>query len=103
DPAHRDVAEALLVANLRDMTPALAHRAAETLLGEHGGVLRELEIDPAALDTVLKLRAKYGRPERALGDASRYVDGTYRAKAIAGAPSRPRGRKKSTLSPARAT
>jgi hypothetical protein len=32
DPANRGVAEALLVANLRDMTPALAARSAETLL-----------------------------------------------------------------------
>jgi ABC-type nitrate/sulfonate/bicarbonate transport system substrate-binding protein len=86
DPAHRDVAGALLVANLRDMTPPLAHRAAETLLAERGGLLRDLEIDPAALGTVLALRAKYGRPQRALGDPSRYVDGSYRAKAIAGAP-----------------
>jgi len=86
DPARRDVAEALLVANLRDMTPELARRAAETLLAERGGLLRDLELDPAALAAVLKLRAKYGRPERTLGDASRYVDGSYRAKAIAGAP-----------------
>jgi ABC-type nitrate/sulfonate/bicarbonate transport system substrate-binding protein len=86
DPANRDVAEALLVANLRDMTPQLAHRAAETLLAERGGLLRDLEIDPAALGTVLALRAKYGRPQRTLGDASRYVDGSYRAKALATTP-----------------
>ena len=46
DPANRSVAEALLVANIRDMTPALATRAAETLLAERGGLLRNLEIDP---------------------------------------------------------
>ena len=86
DPANRDVAEALLVANLRDMTPELAHRAAETLLAERGGLLRDLEIDPQALATVLALRTRYGRPQRALGDASRYVDGSYRAKAIATTP-----------------
>jgi ABC-type nitrate/sulfonate/bicarbonate transport system substrate-binding protein len=85
DPAHRDAAAALLVANVRGMTPALALRAADVLLAERGGLLRDLEIEPAALATVLKLRAKYGRPERTLGDAARYVDPTYRAKAIAGA------------------
>jgi len=84
-PAHRDAAAALLVANVPDMTPALAERAADVLLAERGGLLRELEIESAALATVLRLRAKYGRPERTLGDASRYVDPTYRAKAIAGA------------------
>ncbi len=86
DPAHRDAAEALLVANVRDMTPQLARRAAATLLAERGGLLRDLEIDRAALDTVLRLRASYGRPQHALGDASRYVDDAYRAKALAGAP-----------------
>ena len=86
DPANRDVAEALLVANLRDMTPQLAHRAAETLLAERGGLLRDLEIDPQALATVLALRAKYGRPVHTLGDGSGYVDRSYRAKAIATTP-----------------
>jgi len=85
EPANRGAAEALLVANVRDMTPQVARRAAETLLAERG-LLRDLEIDPAALATVLALRAKYGRPQRALGDASRYVDDSYRARAIAGAP-----------------
>ena len=90
DPANRGVAEALLVANLRDMTPALAARAAATLLAERGGLLRDLEVDPAALGTVLALRRKYGQPPRPLGDAGRYIDLSYRAKAIAApAASRP--------------
>ncbi|MGZ5216196.1 MAG: ABC transporter substrate-binding protein [Caldimonas sp.] len=84
DPAHRGDAEALLVANIRDMTPALAARAAETLLAERGGLLRDLEIDPAAMRTVLALRVKYGQPPRPLGDVERYVDMSYRAKALAG-------------------
>jgi ABC-type nitrate/sulfonate/bicarbonate transport system substrate-binding protein len=84
DPAHRGVAEALLVANLRDMTPDLAVRATETLLAERGGLLRNLEIDPAALRTVLTLRLKFGQPPRTLGDVERYIDMSYRAKALAG-------------------
>ena len=84
DPAHRDVAEALLVANIRDMTPALAKAAAAQLLAEHGGFLRNLEIDPAALRTVLALRAKYGEPKKTLGDVDRYIDLGYREKALAG-------------------
>jgi ABC-type nitrate/sulfonate/bicarbonate transport system substrate-binding protein len=89
DPSHRAVAEALLVANLRDMTPALAARAAATLLAERGGLLRNLEIDPAGLGTVLALRRKYGQPPRPLGDVDRYIDVSYRAKALA-APASPR-------------
>ncbi len=83
DPAHRGVAEALLVANIRDMTPARATRSAEVLLAERGGLLRDLQIDPAALRTVLALRLKYGQPQRTLGDVDRYVDLSYRTKALA--------------------
>lgn len=86
DPANRGVAEALLVANLRDMTPALARTAAERLLAERGGLLSELEIDPAALRTVLALRAKFGEPKKALGDVDRYIDLSWRAKALAAPP-----------------
>ena len=58
-------------------------RAATTLLAERGGLLRDLEIDPAAFGTVLALRRKYGQPPRPLGDVERYIDLSYRAKAIA--------------------
>jgi len=91
DPANRGVAEALLVANIRDMTPALATRSAEVLLAERGGLLRELQIDAAALRTVLALRLKYGQPPHALGDVDRYVDLSYRAKALAGQSAQPSG------------
>ena len=83
DPANRSVAEALLVANIRDMTPALATRSAEVLLAERGGLLRDLQIDAAALRTVLALRLKYGQPARPLGEVDRYVDLSYRGKALA--------------------
>jgi ABC-type nitrate/sulfonate/bicarbonate transport system substrate-binding protein len=83
DPANRRGGEALLMANLHDMTPALAQRAAATLLAERGGLLRDLGIDPAGLGTVLALRAKYGQPPRPLGDVDRYVDLSYRARALA--------------------
>lgn len=68
DPANRGVAEALLVANIRDMTPALAQTAAERLLAEKGGLSRDLQIDRAALKNVLALRARYGSPKKVLGE-----------------------------------
>jgi ABC-type nitrate/sulfonate/bicarbonate transport system substrate-binding protein len=88
EPANRDAAEALLVANIPEMTPSLARAAAQRLLDEQGGLLRDLDIDPAALRKVLALRAKYGKPHKSLGDADSYVDLSYRAKALAaiGAP-----------------
>jgi ABC-type nitrate/sulfonate/bicarbonate transport system substrate-binding protein len=83
DPANRPVAEALLVANIRDMTPALAQSAAARLLAQPGGLLRNLEIDPAALRTVIALRERYGEPRKTLGDIDRYIDLGYREKALA--------------------
>jgi len=83
DPAHRRIAEALLVANLRDMTPELAPPVLERLLDPREGLLRRFEIEPAALGTVLELRRTYAEPRRALDDPARYVDPSYLARAMA--------------------
>ena len=83
EPAHRPAAEAILVAEIRAMTPALAARAAATLLAENGGLLRDLAIDPGGLETVLALRRRYGQPATTLGGFDRYVDLSYRARALA--------------------
>jgi len=84
DKANREVVEALLLANSRDMTPALARQSYELLLAEKGGIARDLAIDPAGLRTVLELRAKYGTPKKPLGDPARYIDLSYYERA--GAP-----------------
>lgn len=83
EPAHRPIAEALLVAHIRDMTPELAHPAATKLLAEPGGLVRNLELNVAGLRTVLDLRRRYGQPSRALGEPDHYIDMSYRAKALA--------------------
>jgi len=77
DPANRDVAEALLVANIRDMTPALARRAYDLLLAPKGGITRDAALDVEGIRTVLALRSKYAQPPKALGDPSKYIDETY--------------------------
>src|SRR5262249_6564519 len=41
DPANREIVEALLVANSRDMTPALAKASYELLLTRNGGLIRD--------------------------------------------------------------
>ena len=76
-PANRDIVEALLVANSRDMTPTLAHEAYGLLLAEHGGIARDLAIDPAGMRTVLALRSKYGTPPKTLADPATYIDLSY--------------------------
>lgn len=84
EPANRAVAEAILVANVPGMTPALAARSAEILLDPQRGFWRDLALDPAAIATVLALRSKYGQPRRELRDPARYTDGSFLAEALAG-------------------
>jgi ABC-type nitrate/sulfonate/bicarbonate transport system substrate-binding protein len=82
DPANREIVEALLVANVRDMSPALAKEAYALLLSEHGGIARDLKPDLRGIQTVLALRSKYATPPKALTDPSKYVDLTWYEKAF---------------------
>jgi len=82
DRANREVVEALLVANIRDMTPALAKQSYDLLLADKGGLTRDLALDPAGLRTVLDLRSKYGTPQKTLTDPMKYVDLSYYEKAL---------------------
>ncbi|MFO1413716.1 MAG: ABC transporter substrate-binding protein [Burkholderiales bacterium] len=77
DPANRPVAEALLVANNRDMTPALAAKSYDLLLSAKGGLARDGALDMAGIRTVLELRSKYGVPQKKLTDPAQYVDDSY--------------------------
>jgi ABC-type nitrate/sulfonate/bicarbonate transport system substrate-binding protein len=82
DPANREIAEALLVANTRDMTPALAREAYPLLLSERGGISRDLRPDLRGIETVLALRSKYATPPRTLTDPAKYVDTSFHEKAF---------------------
>jgi ABC-type nitrate/sulfonate/bicarbonate transport system substrate-binding protein len=81
-PANRDIVEALLVANIRDMTPALAHRSYELLLAQPGGIYRDARPNLAGIGTVMALRSKYATPPKTLSDSARYVDLTFYDKAF---------------------
>jgi ABC-type nitrate/sulfonate/bicarbonate transport system substrate-binding protein len=82
DAKNRDVDEAMLVANLKEMTPALAKRSLKVLLDPKNGLFKDMALDPARLATVLKLRSKYAEPKKELTDASRYADDAYLRKAL---------------------
>jgi ABC-type nitrate/sulfonate/bicarbonate transport system substrate-binding protein len=82
DPANRDVVEALLIANIRDMTPVLAKQSYDMLLSGRGGLSRDLTLDAAGVRTVLALRSKYGQPAKKLDDPTKYVDLSYYEKAF---------------------
>jgi ABC-type nitrate/sulfonate/bicarbonate transport system substrate-binding protein len=78
---NRDIAEALLVANMRAMTPALARQSLGVFLGEKSGFYKDVRLDAAGAQTVLALRSRFaGKP---LADAGRYTDASYREKALA--------------------
>ena len=83
DRSNRDTVEALLVANIRDMTPALAKRSYDILLADKGGVTRDVALDMEGIRTVLQLRSKFGTPQKSLNDPMKYVDLSYYGKAFA--------------------
>jgi ABC-type nitrate/sulfonate/bicarbonate transport system substrate-binding protein len=82
DRANRDIVEAILVANQRDMTPALAKQAYDLLLADKGGLTRDASLDMNGIRTVLELRSKYGTPKKTLTDPMKYVDLSYYEKAL---------------------
>jgi len=84
DPANREIVEALLVANSRDMTPALARQSYALLLTDRGGFIRDLGPDEKGVATVLALRSRFAMPQKMLTDPARYVDRTYLDKALGG-------------------
>lgn len=72
---NREIAEALLVAHVRAMTPPLAKRSLEIFLDERTGFHKDVRLDAQGVQTVLALRSKYaGRP---LGDPAKYIDTSY--------------------------
>jgi ABC-type nitrate/sulfonate/bicarbonate transport system substrate-binding protein len=83
DRANREIVEAILVANIRDMTPALAKRSYDLLLADKGGITRDAALDMEGIRTVLALRSKYAVPQKALTDPTKYVDLGYYNKAFA--------------------
>ncbi|HZO02631.1 MAG TPA: ABC transporter substrate-binding protein [Burkholderiales bacterium] len=82
DSKNREITEALLVALAgRTMTPPLARQAADTLLDPKAGFIRDVAVNVEGARTVLALRSKFtGKP---LGDPTKYIDSSYRDKALA--------------------
>jgi len=82
DRGNRPIVEAMLIANIRDMTPALAKQSYDLLLADKGGITRDAALDLEGVRTVLALRSKYGVPQKTLSDPTKYVDLQYYDKAI---------------------
>jgi ABC-type nitrate/sulfonate/bicarbonate transport system substrate-binding protein len=81
DPANRAEAEAILVANVQGMSPALATKAYELYVGKEAGFRRSIRFDAQAAKTVIDLRSKFGRPEKRLTNPAAYFDASFLAEA----------------------
>lgn len=93
--AWRDAVDWITAAENRDAVGALfrariggavetADRACAVLIDPVRGLRRDLSIDPAGIDTVLRLRSAYARPERLLTDPDRYIDLSFLDEALRG-------------------
>jgi len=76
------VTQALLVANVRAMTPALARQSLGVLLNDKSGFFRDVRLDPKGMETVLALRSKFSEAKRTLSEPAKYTDSSYREKAL---------------------
>jgi len=74
DARNREICEAMLLANDRDMTAALAKKTYDMFVDKKGGLYRDLRIDMDGFKVVLALRAKYGQPKHDFGDPMKYID-----------------------------
>jgi ABC-type nitrate/sulfonate/bicarbonate transport system substrate-binding protein len=68
---NREIATALLVANVRAMTPELARRSLDVFLDDKSGFYKDLRLDAKGMQTVLDLRSKFTGTR--LSDAGKYL------------------------------
>ncbi len=71
-----------LAGGIRIAEERLAKQSYDLLLGDKGGLARDLAPDSAGMRTVLRLRSKYGSPQKTLTDPMKYVDLSYYEKAF---------------------
>ncbi len=77
DPNNAAEAIAIFLRNQQGASPQTAATAYRILLDPNDGLQRRARIDMQGVNTTLALRAKYGQPQKKLGDAGSYYDGRY--------------------------
>jgi ABC-type nitrate/sulfonate/bicarbonate transport system substrate-binding protein len=82
DPANRGEAVAIYRKYLPQASEASATKAWDVLLAGPEGFQKKGKIDRAGIETVLRLRSEFGRPQKNLTDASKYFDESYYQKAL---------------------
>jgi ABC-type nitrate/sulfonate/bicarbonate transport system substrate-binding protein len=79
---NEDQACALLVEKVPNMSPELARGTYRVLVAEKTGFEPKARLDLAGIETVLKLRSEYGRPQKLLSDIRKYDDLSYYQRAV---------------------
>jgi ABC-type nitrate/sulfonate/bicarbonate transport system substrate-binding protein len=79
DPANKAEAIAILRTRLPTTSPELAEKIHARLTDAGRGIRRDLSLDRAGIETVLRLRSSFASPPRALTDVGRYIDGSVLA------------------------
>ncbi|CAN1560539.1 TauA ABC-type nitrate/sulfonate/bicarbonate transport systems, periplasmic components [Rhabdaerophilaceae bacterium] len=74
DPANKAESIAILRERLANTSPELAERIHAKLTDPVRGIRRDLSIDPAGLQTVLRLRSQFSNPPKGLTEPARYLD-----------------------------
>ena len=77
DPANREEALAIFIRNVPNSTRQSAEISYAVLLDPKTGFQRSAAIDTAGVQTVLRLRAKYGKPQKTLAGPESYYDLQY--------------------------
>ena len=76
-PQNRAEAIAIFRKNLPQASEQAAGTAYGVLLSPTEGFQRKAQIDLKGVETVLRLRSKYGQPQKTLTDARRYYDDSF--------------------------
>ena len=80
--ANRGEAVAIYRKYLPAAGEASASKAWEMLTQGSEGFAKRAKLDRAGMETVLKLRSEFGRPQKQLADTGKYVDESYYADAL---------------------
>ena len=81
-PQNRAEAIAIFRKNLPQASEQAATTAYGVLLSPKEGFQRNAQIDLKGVETVLRLRSKYGQPQKALSDPRRYYDDRFYRAAL---------------------
>lgn len=76
-PQNRSEAIAIFRKNLPQATEQAANTAYNVLLSPKDGFQRKAQIDLKGVETVLRLRSRYGQPQKILTDPKRYYDDSF--------------------------